>query len=276
MIASDVKLIATVATLSLVCVLLLYKEFRLVTFDAGFARVQGWPASLIDFLLMLLVSITVIIALPAAGVVLTAALLILPAVAARFWTEWLAAMLVLSALFGAVIGAAGTLASTRAGGMPTGPMIVLVGASLFLVTLLFARRRGLIAKAFAEHRSRQRLDEQKLLLAAQVVVSPSFTVDALLTRIAVSPRRLGRLLQRAARSGLLEPAGTDTWRLTDHGFQKAAAVARAHRLWQQFFTDYPESVSLFTDLDVEQIDEQLSGEMVAELEAKLRAVGESP
>jgi manganese/zinc/iron transport system permease protein len=279
MIASDVKLIAAVATASLICVLLLYKEFRLVTFDASFARVQGWPASLIDFLLMLLVSVTVIIALPAAGVVLTAALLILPAVAARFWTEWLAAMLILSALFGALIGAVGTLASARAGGMPTGPMIVLVGASLFLVTLLFARRRGLIAKAFAEHRSRQRLDDQKLLLAAHSLASTAtrpFTFEAASSRIAVSPRRLRNLLQRAARGGLFEPAGTDIWRLTDRGFQRTAAIARAHRLWQQFFADYPESVSLFTDLDVERIDEHLSGETVAELEAKLRAAGELP
>jgi manganese/zinc/iron transport system permease protein len=278
MIASDVKLIAAVAAVSLVSVLLLYKEFRLVTFDAGFARVQGWPASLIDFLLMLLVSITVIIALPAAGVVLTAALLILPAVAARFWTEWLGAMLVLSALFGAVIGAAGTLASAGGPAMPTGPMIVLAGAGLFLATMLFARRRGLIARALAGRRSRRRLDEQKLLLSAHALTSPAspfFAFDALLSRIAVSPRRLHGLLRSAEAAGLLTPSGPDTWRLTADGSRRAAAVTRAHRLWQRFFIDYPDSVSLFADLDVERIDQQLSSEMVAELENKLRAAGES-
>jgi manganese/zinc/iron transport system permease protein len=280
MIASDVKLIAAVATVSLVSVLLLYKEFRLVTFDAAFARVQGWPASLIDFLLMLLVSVTVIIALPAAGVVLTAALLILPAVAARFWTQWLGAMLVLSALFGALIGAAGTLASARGAGLPTGPMIVLAGAVVFLVTMLFARQRGLIAKAVAEYRSRRRVDEQKLLLAAYSIAAPPaqphVTFEALSNTIAQSAGRLRSLLRRAERGGLLEPAGADTWRLTGPGLRRAAAVTRAHRLWRRFFIDYPDSVSLFAELDVERIEEHLSGEMVAELEAKLRLAGELP
>ncbi|HEV3339906.1 MAG TPA: iron chelate uptake ABC transporter family permease subunit [Pirellulales bacterium] len=280
MIASDVKLIAAVAAVSLLSVLLLYKEFRLVTFDAAFARVQGWPASLIDFLLMLLVSITVIIALPAAGVVLTAALLILPAVAARFWTQWLAGMLVLSALFGALIGAAGTLASARGAGLPTGPMIVLAGAVVFLVTMLFARQRGLIARALAERRSRRRVDEQKLLLAAYSIAAtpaqPSFTFDALLITMTLSAGRLRGSLQRAESARLTERTGSDTWRLTVAGLRRADAVARAYRLWRRFLTDYPDSVSLFADLDVERIDEHLPGEMVAELESKLRVAGELP
>jgi manganese/zinc/iron transport system permease protein len=208
--------------------------------------------------------------------VLTAALLILPAAAARFWTEWLGAMLLLSAMFGAVIGAAGTMASAQGNGMPTGPMIVLAGAVVFLAAMLLARRRGLIAKALAEHRSRQRVDEQKLLLAAHAIAArgeqPRMTFSSLLNHMAVSAGRLQTLLQRAIRDGLLQrvdSADTDTWSFTDSGLRRAAAVTRAYRLWRLFLTEYPDSTSLFANLDVEQIDELLPSEMVAELQAKL-------
>jgi len=179
MIASDVKLIAAVAIAGLAAVVLLYKELRLVTFDAAFARVQGWPAALLDFLIMLLVSLTVIVALPAAGVVLTAALLILPAAAARFCTEWLGAMLLLAALFGALAGATGTIVSAG-GGVPTGPMIVLAGASIFLATMLFAPQRGILARILDERRSRQRVDEQKLLRACHEMAPAEGVVRFLL------------------------------------------------------------------------------------------------
>lgn len=267
MIAADVKLIAAVALLGVAAVALFYKEFRLVTFDAAFARVQGWPALVLDFFIMLLVSVTVIIALPAAGVVLTAALLILPAAAARFWTTRLGTMLALAALFGAITGGAGTSVSAWGSGTPTGPTIVLAGAVVFVTAMLFAPRRGLLAKALAERRARLRLDEQKLLLAAHE--SPIMKLASLPSRTSMSVGRLRTLLRRAESDGLFRPAGGDSWALTDEGACRAAALSRARRLWRLYLTEYPESVAVFSDLDLERIDELLSAEVVAELEARL-------
>ncbi|HET6879861.1 MAG TPA: iron chelate uptake ABC transporter family permease subunit [Pirellulales bacterium] len=268
MIAGDVKLIASVALVGLAAVVLLYKEFRLVTFDAPFARVQGWPASLLDFLIMLLVSVTVIVALPAAGVVLTAALLILPAAAARFCTEWLSAMLVLSALFGALAGASGTMLSAG-GGMPTGPMIVLAGATIFLSAMCFAPRRGILARALADRRLRRRIDDQKTFLAFQRLRVPAgaagMTFDALRSEVTFSPGRLRRALHRGEREGLLVGDGA-TWKLTEDGHRRVASLARAQRLWRAFLVEYPDLASTFADLDMERIDEVLPTEMVAELE----------
>src|SRR5207249_1041460 len=105
MILQDVYLISATAMLCLVLVVLLYKEFKLVSFDAGFARVQGWPAQPLDLLLMALLAATVVIGLPAVGAVLMAALLILPAATARLWTDRLGTMLLLAAGFGAATGA---------------------------------------------------------------------------------------------------------------------------------------------------------------------------
>ena len=100
MLASDVYLIAGVALAALVCIALLYKELRLASFDAGFARVQGWPALLLDNVQMLLAALMTVIGLPAVGAVLMAAMLILPSVTMRFWTERLGTLLVGSSLLG--------------------------------------------------------------------------------------------------------------------------------------------------------------------------------
>jgi len=145
---ADVVLIAGLAGLTLLVVFIGYKEFKLVAFDAGFAQVQGWPAFALDFLLMLLVVIAVVIGLPAVGVLLIAALLVIPGAAARFWTERLGTMLLLAGAFGATAGVVGTLITIWHIRVPTGPAIILTAAALFLASLLFAPRRGLVVRAW--------------------------------------------------------------------------------------------------------------------------------
>jgi manganese/zinc/iron transport system permease protein len=157
MLASDIWFIGSIAALCLVVVMALYKEMKLVLFDTPFAVSQGWPATALDLLLLGLIAVTVVIGLPAVGVVLMAALLIIPPAAARFWTDRLSGMLIISTIFGASIGAIGTLISARYSMMPTGPIIVLVGTSLFMVSVLFAPRRGAVARIFHQARFRRQL-----------------------------------------------------------------------------------------------------------------------
>ncbi len=146
MLLGDVYLILLISLAALLLTLLLYKEFKLVLFDSAFAHVQGWPAGTLDLLLMAMVAVIVVLGLPAAGAVLVVALMILPAAAARFWTDRLATMLAASSGMGMLMGAAGTLASARWGHLPTGPMIVLAGTGLFALSGLVAPRKGVFAR----------------------------------------------------------------------------------------------------------------------------------
>lgn len=157
MLAQDVYLIAGVSLVCLLVVLALYKEFKLIAFDVDFAQAQGWPAFRLDLILMGLIALTVVAGLSTVGVVMIAALLILPASAARFWTERLGTMLALAVAFGMVMAVAGTLISARFSYMPAGPVIVLSGTTLFVVSGLFAPRRGVIARALSERSFRERL-----------------------------------------------------------------------------------------------------------------------
>ena len=92
------------------------------------------------------------------------------AAAARQWTHSLSRMLLLSGLFGAASGVLGAIISVTGERLPTGPIIILIVTSLFLVSLFFGSERGLAA-------------QQRLELAAWM-------------RIRLPIRTLGRLPSR--------------------------------------------------------------------------------
>lgn len=125
---------------------LFYKHFKLVSFDPSFARGLGWRVAALEQLMMLLIVFAVIVGIQAVGVVLMAALLITPAVTARYWTQRLSVMVVLSGLFGGLSGIAGTLLSTAGNNLPTGPLCVLSATVLFVISLLLAPERGVLAR----------------------------------------------------------------------------------------------------------------------------------
>ncbi|WP_240414338.1 metal ABC transporter permease [Paenibacillus periandrae] len=164
MVRSDVIIISIICLLLLGISTLLFKEFKLVSFDPGFARGMGYPVAFLEQLIMFLIVIAVVVGIQAVGVVLMAALLITPAVSARYWTDKLGVMIVISGLFGALSGFIGTLISASGNNLPTGPLTVLAATALFVLSLLAAPRRGVISKLLvrASVRSHVLQEENKL------------------------------------------------------------------------------------------------------------------
>jgi len=158
MVQSDVIIMGIVALVLVLACALLFKEFKLLSFDSGFAKGLGYPVAFLDQLLMFLIVVAVVVGIQAVGVVLMSALLITPAVSARYWTERLGGMVILAGLFGAVSGFIGTLISTTANNLPTGPLSVLAATSLFVFSVIFAPRRGVLFKAL------QRITVKKAVL----------------------------------------------------------------------------------------------------------------
>jgi manganese/zinc/iron transport system permease protein len=151
----DVKIMMTVATFLIVITFLLFKEFKLLCFDPQYGQGLGLPMGFLNFLLMGLIVASVVIGLQAVGVVLMAAMLITPAIAARYWTDRLETMVMLAGLFGGLSGTIGTLVSTLTTNLPTGPLIVLAAALLFLISFIFAPKRGLLMKAYRQIRMKK-------------------------------------------------------------------------------------------------------------------------
>ena len=141
--ARDAGMLAGVSVATVAVVMLLLKEATLVAFDRSFAAAAGWPVTVLDYVLVMLVAVMVVVGLPAAGAVLVTALVVIPPVAARQWTDRLGTMLVLAGLIGLVSAVAGVAISAIVPRLATGPVIVLVAAAIFAVSVLAARwRRG--------------------------------------------------------------------------------------------------------------------------------------
>jgi manganese/zinc/iron transport system permease protein len=276
----DVTLIFVAAAFCLVAVVLLYKEFLSISFDADFARSLGWPVYRLDLLLMSLVAVAVVIGLPAVGVVLISALLIVPGAAARFWTERLGTLLILAGIFGFGIGLVGTALSASFYLLPAGPVIVLTGTAFFLFSLLFGQRRGLVARVFSQRQFERELGLRQILRVAFESVEnqsqEAFSLDDLLKRKTWSRRSLERLVDRAVQAGSIEPDGHGQYRFTAAGREQALAVARGYRLWEAFLTTYPEQATSTANLASLSIDEVVPAKVVEELTSELRRAGRWP
>lgn len=142
----EAVLLAGVSLAVVVAVVLLLKEITLVAFDASFAAATGWPVAIVDYLLVVLLALMVVIGLPAAGTVLVTALVVIPPVAARQWTDRVERMLLVAGGIGFCSAVAGVVASAAVPRLATGPLIVLVAGAIFAVSFIAAPQRGWLAR----------------------------------------------------------------------------------------------------------------------------------
>ncbi len=289
----DIRLIAAVAGFCLVVVALFYKEFELLSFDPDFATTQGWPTLALDLLMMGTLAVVTIIGLPLCGVILMAALMILPGAAARFWTNRLGRLLVFAAVTGAAAGVLGTFLASPlpprwlagklfdTSKLPPGPLIVLSAASIFLVSLLFAPERGLVARTIAEIRLRLRISREHLLRGLyelsepQLPLRPYLDESQILARRAWSEWSVHWWLRRLNARKLIDRENGRV-RLTPAGLAAAAEITRTHRMWELFLVESAGIASDHVDRDADDVEHMLPRPLIRELEERLAAVGRLP
>lgn len=160
MVQSDVYMMAGLAGLVIFIIIIAFKEWKLFLFDPSFAQGIGYPLKGMNVIYLLVLVITIVIGIQAVGVILMAALLIIPAVSARYWTHSFRTMMGLSAAFGGVSGALGTFISAQGAGWPTGPFIVLSASCLFLISLVIGKEKGLLIE-WLEYRAVRRDNQPK-------------------------------------------------------------------------------------------------------------------
>ncbi len=112
----------------------------------------------VEAALMVILSLAILATLTVVGVTLVAAMLVIPAVIARMLTDSFGRMLTYSTVVGTICGLVGMYLSYYAG-VPSGTMIVLVGAAMFIVVLAFTGGRGLRRSAGLDSHSEDLLAE---------------------------------------------------------------------------------------------------------------------
>ncbi|MBP8949532.1 MAG: metal ABC transporter permease [Candidatus Promineofilum sp.] len=222
----DVLTMALFGGVALLALALFWKEFKLLSFDRDFGASLGFPMTILDALLTILLVIGIVIGLQAVGVVLMSALIVAPAAAARQWTDRLSVMLVIASAFGALAGVAGALLSSLGAGLSTGPVVVLVISLIVLLSLLFGATRGLVWAWARRRRNRRTLRTQAVLadlygLAAQHHEAGYAHNVEVLRAMNSYQGGVRHSLRVLAAGGLVREVSPDHWALTDAGSEQA-------------------------------------------------------
>ena len=163
LVESDVWMMTIVTGFCLFILLLFWKEFKILLFDADYTKTLGFNTKFIDILITTFIVLAIVLGLQTVGVVLMSAMLLAPAAAARQWTNSLGRMVIIAAIFGALSGVFGTAISASQNNLSTGPVIVIVAGIFVLISFVFSPSRGLLFKQIRFIKNRRDLQLHKTL-----------------------------------------------------------------------------------------------------------------
>ncbi|MBC7835595.1 MAG: metal ABC transporter permease [Phycisphaerales bacterium] len=286
----DAALIGGAAHGAIAVAAVLLKELRAVCFDDRFAAAIGLRVFAIDLVVMGLVVLVTVIGLQAVGLMLVVSLLVVPPATARFWTDNLTRMTILSGVIGGLSGYIGASASAVLQDLPAGAVIVLTGGTFFVVSMLISPRRGVIHHAVRLATQRAAVARDHFLRGAYEVleirgVKPGDEAGGGFTLHEIKPGRtigLGTRVLAAwlVRRGLLErgsaAGAAKNWALTARGHSEALRLTRNHRLWEEYLVTHAEVAPSHVDRSADRVEHALSATLVRELEEALRQQGRLP
>lgn len=281
MVAEDLLVFGTVAVVMITVVVLLFKEFTLISFDMNYARTIGFPVRTLELALTVLTVLAIVIGIQAVGVVLMAAMLITPAAAARFWTNKLPVMILLAALLGALSGVSGAFVSYASPALPTGPCIVLIISVIAIGSFLFAPGKGILSRYILQRRYRAQILEENILKALfhlgekeQNFFTPR-TVDEMIGKRPMERKQLIKGLNRLKNEGYTDKKDRQ-WFLTQEGKEKGQRVTRLHRLWEMYLTQYLRIAPDHVHEDAETMEHIITPELEAKLKEQLKFPEKDP
>jgi manganese/zinc/iron transport system permease protein len=227
----DVTVMAALGLGALAVVAALFRPLKATLFDVDHAAAGGLPVRVLEVVMTALLVVAIVIGVRTVGAILMVAMLVVPAAAARQLTGRLAGVLVLAGLIGATVGVTGALLSARSG-LPTGPVIVLVGFLVVVACLLLAPGRGVAWRARKLARDRRRLLVEGVLIDLETALhgGPPPTQRELALASGRPRRALRRALGDLERTGALARDGERLY-LSESGAASVHAILERRDLW---------------------------------------------
>jgi manganese/zinc/iron transport system permease protein len=235
----DIWVFAIAAVLVIVAIIIFYKPFMLISFNKDFATSQGWKTTNYETLISLLTVLVITIGLQAVGVVLMSALLIAPAASARYWTNSLPKMMLISGIFGIVSGVGGGLLSLVGEDMPTGPWVIMILFFFTMLTLLFAPKKGYFAIQKRTKSNERKINEEnvlKILHQLGETGKDSVTMTEMLDKRRMDTSILMKTIKALKKEDFIGDVESNKIELTETGKIEAMRVVRLHRLWELYLT----------------------------------------
>jgi len=142
---NTLMLLAVSTTVSLLSLAVLFRPLVLECVDPLFLRTVSKSGSLSHFGFLALVVLNLVAGFHALGTLLSVGLMMVAAFASRFWSSTLDGMIAIATLIGILSSGLGIVISYHAG-TPTGPTIILSAGALYLLSILFGQKNGLILR----------------------------------------------------------------------------------------------------------------------------------
>lgn len=277
----DLVSLVGVLVATLLFIGLLWKELKLVSFDARLATSMGYSSALLHYLLMGMVAQATVAGFYAVGLVLVVAMLIVPAATGHLLSDRLAGMMAWAAFVAVSSAGLGYWADLR---FETGmaPMMALMAGSEFTLALVFAPRQGLLSRVW-----------HRLSLALRIVSED--VIGMLYRTLEADPQSAETGISRSrclvAGGGgwlallalpWLRWRGDVAWaarhriRLTAAGRARAEALVRAHRLWEAYLGENFELPLDHLHEPAERVEHYLGPELLEQLSSELRQPGLDP
>jgi zinc/manganese transport system permease protein len=136
-------LLASISTLSLAVLAIIYRPLVLECFDPQFLRSASALSSPTHLTFLVLVVLNLVAGFQALGTLMAVGIMLLPAIAARFWADDVSGMIVVAVLIGFTASLSGLLLSYY-GNVPTGPAIILLCGALYLLSMALGARGGVV------------------------------------------------------------------------------------------------------------------------------------
>jgi manganese/zinc/iron transport system permease protein len=221
-------LAGAIGLVNLLFIVLLFKELKLATFDAGLAAALGFSPAIVHYALMTLVSVTAVGSFEAVGSVLVVALMIAPPATAYLLTDRLPVMLGLAVALGVLAAVAGYLVARWLDASIAGSMATMTGV-LFALALLFAPQRGLVAQRLLRRRQRWQFAGEMLLVhlshhEGTPEEAAECSLEHLTRHMRWNPAFGERVARHVMREGLARQASGACLILTDRGRDVARHV----------------------------------------------------
>jgi manganese/iron transport system permease protein/iron/zinc/copper transport system permease protein len=146
----DIIAVSLVAVFALAVIVVWYRKMLFSTFDPDVAQVSGVNVSVVEVVLLSLLSLTILVTMRVIGTLLISALLVIPAAAARMTTNSFSRLLWISPLIGAVTCFLGMNLSYHLD-TSASATIILLDALVFIVVYAVAGTRNRMKMASLGH-----------------------------------------------------------------------------------------------------------------------------
>ena len=147
---ADIVAVSLVAVFALAVIVVWYRKLLFSTFDPDVAQVSGVNVSVVEVVLLSLLSLTILVTMRVIGTLLISALLVIPAAAARMTTNSFSKLLWISPLIGAVTCFVGMNLSYHLD-TSASATIILLDALVFIVVYTIAGTRNRMKMASLGH-----------------------------------------------------------------------------------------------------------------------------